>query len=69
MTADYIHEGVTGASGHVAEPFLGFCPRPQILLPAYYSGRNCGKLLSFDTGLKLESNIVVGDPLCSLGKP
>ncbi len=40
MTADYIHDGVTGASGHVYEPYLQFTPRPNILLPAYYHGRN-----------------------------
>ena len=28
MTADYIQEGVTGASGHVDEPYLSMCPRP-----------------------------------------
>jgi len=40
LTADYIHDGVTGASGHVDEPYLPCTPRPNILLPAYYHGRN-----------------------------
>ena len=40
MTADYILEGVTGASGHVDEPYLVMTPRPDLLLPAYYNGRN-----------------------------
>ena len=40
MTADFIHEGASGASGQVFEPFLTFCPRPDFVLPAYYAGRN-----------------------------
>ena len=40
LTADYIHEGATGCSGHVAEPYLVATPRPDLLLPAYFSGRN-----------------------------
>lgn len=69
MTADYIHEGVTGASGHVYEPFLMFCPRPEFVLPAYYKGRNLAE--SFYLGIPALSwqNIVVGDPLCTLGPP
>jgi uncharacterized protein (TIGR03790 family) len=69
LTADYIHDGVTGASGHVYEPYLQFTPRPNIVLPAYYHGRNLAE--SYYLGIPLLSwmNIVVGDPLCSLGKP
>ena len=69
LTADYIHDGATGASGHVYEPFLQYCPRPNIVLPAYYHGRNLAE--SFYLGIPALSwmNIVVGDPLCSLGKP
>ncbi len=69
MTADYIHEGVTGASGHVAEPFLQFCPRPSILLPAYYSGRTLAESYYLSIPAVSWQNIVIGDPLCSLGKP
>lgn len=69
LTADYIHEGATGASGHVAEPFLAFTPRPDYVLSAYYSGRNLAE--SFYLGIPALSwqNIVIGDPLCTLGKP
>lgn len=69
LTADYIRDGATGASGHVAEPFLQFTPRPDIVLPAYYRGRNLAE--SFYLSIRSLSwmNIVVGDPLCSLGKP
>lgn len=69
MTADYILEGATGASGHVDEPYLMMTPRPDFVLPAYYNGRNLAE--SFYLGIRGLSwqNIVVGDPLCSLGKP
>lgn len=69
LTADYLHEGVTGASGHVYEPFLAFTPRPDYVLPAYYSGRTLAE--SYYLGMQGLSwmNIVVGDPLCRIGKP
>ncbi len=66
LTADYIHEGATGASGQVFEPYLGFCPRPDFVLPAYYSGRTLAE--SFYLGIPGLSwmNVVVGDPLVRL---
>jgi uncharacterized protein (TIGR03790 family) len=69
MTADYIHQGVTGASGHTSEPYLVYTPRPDFVLPAYYSGRNLAE--SYYLGIPALSwqNIVIGDPLCSIGKP
>jgi uncharacterized protein (TIGR03790 family) len=69
MTGDYIHEGASGASGQVDEPFLGFCPRPEFVLPSYYSGRNLAE--SFYMGIPGLSwmNVVIGDPLMQLGKP
>ena len=69
LSADYIHEGATGVSGHVQEPYLGFCPKPQYVLPAYYKGENLAE--SFYRGIPALSwqNIVLGDPLCSLGHP
>jgi uncharacterized protein (TIGR03790 family) len=69
LTADYIHDGVTGASGHVYEPYLQFTPRPNILLPAYYHGRNLAESYYLAIPMLSWMNIVVGDPLCSLGKP
>jgi uncharacterized protein (TIGR03790 family) len=69
LTADYIHDGATGASGHVAEPFLQFTPRPDILLPAYYRGRNLAESYYLSIRSLSWMNIVVGDPLCTLGKP
>jgi uncharacterized protein (TIGR03790 family) len=69
LTADYIHDGVTGASGHVYEPFLQYTPRPDIVLPAYYHGRNLAESYYLAIPALSWMNIVVGDPLCSLGKP
>lgn len=69
MTADYILEGVTGASGHVDEPFLVMTPRPDFLLPAYYYGRNLAESYYLAIRGLSWQNIVIGDPLCSLGKP
>jgi uncharacterized protein (TIGR03790 family) len=69
LTADYIHDGVTGASGHVYEPYLQYTPRPNILLPAYYRGRNLAESYYLAIPILSWMNIVVGDPLCSLGKP
>jgi uncharacterized protein (TIGR03790 family) len=69
LAADYIHDGATGASGHVFEPYLQFTPRPDIVLPAYYRGRNLAE--SFYLSIRSLSwmNIVIGDPLCALGRP
>jgi uncharacterized protein (TIGR03790 family) len=69
LTADYILEGVTGASGHVYEPYLAMTPRPDLLLPAYYRGRNLAESYYLAIPRLSWQNIVVGDPLCSLGKP
>ena len=69
LTADYILEGVTGASGHVYEPYLAMTPRPDLLLPAYYEGRNLAESYYLAIPRLSWQNIVIGDPLCSLGKP
>lgn len=69
LVADLIHEGATGASGNTYEPYLSACPRPEYLLPAYYAGRNLAD--SFYIALPYLSwqSVILGDPLCSLGKP
>ncbi len=66
VTSDYIHEGATGASGHVDEPYLMNCPRPEFVLPAYYSGRTLAE--SYYMGIPALSwmNVVIGDPLTRL---
>lgn len=69
MTADYILEGATGASGHTDEPFLALTPRPELLLPAYYQGRNLAESYYLAIPGLSWQNIVVGDPLCAIGPP
>jgi len=42
---------------------------PDILFPAYYKGRNLADSYYLSIPSLSWQNIVVGDPLCSLGKP
>jgi uncharacterized protein (TIGR03790 family) len=65
LVADFIREGATGVAGHVAEPFLEYTIRPNILFPAYLSGFNL--LESFYLAMPALSwqTVVVGDPLCA----
>ncbi len=67
LTADFIREGATGASGHVYEPKLDGTPQPDILFPAYLQGRTLAE--SFYLSIRYLSwmNVIVGDPLCTLG--
>ena len=69
LTADYIHEGASGCSGHVYEPFLDATPHPQYLFPAYYGGRNLAESYYVSIPGLSWQNIVVGDPLCRIGRP
>jgi uncharacterized protein (TIGR03790 family) len=69
LSADYLHEGATGASGHVYEPYLSTIARPDYLFPAYYGGRNLAESYYLAMPVLSWQNIVLGDPLCSLGKP
>jgi len=66
LSADYIHEGATGVSGQVYEPYLMFCPRPEYILPAYFEGRTLAE--SYYLGIPGLSwmDIVIGDPLTRL---
>lgn len=66
LSADYIHEGASGVSGQVDEPYLQYCPRPDFVLPAYFSGRTLAE--SFYMGIPALSwmNVVFGDPLMRL---
>jgi uncharacterized protein (TIGR03790 family) len=67
IIGDYIHEGVTGCSGHVEEPFLTGTPRPDYLIPAYASGRNLAESYYIAIPGLSWQNIVIGDPLCAIG--
>ena len=66
MSADYIHEGATGANGNVDEPYLRLCPWPQYVLVSYLNGRNLAD--SYYSGIPGLSwmTIVIGDPLTRL---
>ncbi len=66
LSADYIHEGATGASGHVFEPYLHLTPRPSFLFPAYLSGRTLAESYYLAIPALSWQNIVIGDPLCRL---
>jgi uncharacterized protein (TIGR03790 family) len=69
LTADFLSEGATAATGHVDEPYLGLSPHPEYLLPAYYSGRNLAESYYLSIRGLSWQNILIGDPLCSLGPP
>jgi uncharacterized protein (TIGR03790 family) len=66
LAADFLHEGATGASGHVFEPYLALTPRPDFLFPAYLNGRNLAESYYLAIPALSWQNIVVGDPLCRL---
>jgi uncharacterized protein (TIGR03790 family) len=68
MTADYLEEGASAATGHVEEPFLAMTPRPDLLLPSYFKGRNLAESYYLSIPSLSWQNIVVGDPLMVLGK-
>ncbi len=65
LVADLIRDGVTGTVGYVDEPYLDATARPDILFPAYVSGRNLAE--SFYASLPYLSwqSVVIGDPLCA----
>jgi uncharacterized protein (TIGR03790 family) len=69
LSADYIHEGATGVSGNAYEPLLRGCARPDYLLPAYYKGRTLAESYYLALPFLSWQGVVLGDPLCSLGKP
>ena len=65
LTGDLIREGVTGVSGHVAEPFLQSAVRPEILFPAYLSGFNLIEAYYLAIPHLSWQTVVIGDPLCN----
>lgn len=66
MTADYLDEGASAATGHVTEPYLTAAPRPDYLLPAYFKGRNLAESYYLSLPYLSWQNIMAGDPLMSL---
>jgi uncharacterized protein (TIGR03790 family) len=69
LIADTIHDGVTGISGNTYEPYLERCVRPDYLLPAYYQGRNLAESYYMALPWLSWQGVILGDPLCSIGKP
>ena len=69
LSADLIHEGATGATGNVYEPYLAACARPDLLLPAWFDGRNLAESFYLAVPFLSWQGVVLGDPLCALGKP
>lgn len=65
LLGDLIREGVTGATGHVAEPYLDGTTRPHVLFPAYLAGANLAEAFYRATPFLSWQTIVVGDPLCA----
>ena len=51
------------------ELWVAMTSRPDLLLPAYYQGRNLAESYYLAIPRLSWQNIVVGDPLCALGKP
>jgi uncharacterized protein (TIGR03790 family) len=65
LAGDLIREGISGVSGHVAEPYLDAIIRPQILFPAYVSGFNLAEAFYLAMPFLSWQDIVIGDPLCA----
>jgi uncharacterized protein (TIGR03790 family) len=65
LMADLVSAGLTGASVSVDEPYLDATIRPEILFPAYASGRNLAE--SFYAAMPYLSwqTVILGDPLCA----
>lgn len=63
LAADLIHDGATAATGHVFEPYLGFTPRPEYLLPAYQRGRTLAESFYLSIPALSWQNVVLGDPI------
>jgi uncharacterized protein (TIGR03790 family) len=65
LVGDLIRAGVTGAAGHVDEPYLDATIRPEILFPAYASGRNLAEAYYAAMPYVSWQTLVLGDPLCA----
>ncbi|MBV9745694.1 MAG: TIGR03790 family protein [Acidobacteriia bacterium] len=68
LSADYIHQGATAATGNTYEPYLAACARPDYLLPAYFEGRTLGESYYLSIPFLSWQGVLLGDPLCRLGK-
>jgi uncharacterized protein (TIGR03790 family) len=66
MSADYLDEGATAVTGHVGEPYLAQCARPDYLFPAYLKGRTLAESYYLSIRSLSWQNVLLGDPLCRL---
>jgi len=67
LAADYLRFGASAATGHVYEPYLSFCPRPEILLPAFIvEGLSLGEAFYRSIPALSWQNVLLGDPLMRL---
>jgi len=69
LIADLIHLGASGAQGHVYEPYLGSCARPQILFPRYFAGYEMLESYYMATPWLSWQEVNVGDPLMVIPEP
>jgi uncharacterized protein (TIGR03790 family) len=65
LMGDLIRAGVTGIAGNVDEPYLDAAIRPDILFPAYVSGRNLAEAFYAAMPFLSWQTLIVGDPLCA----
>jgi uncharacterized protein (TIGR03790 family) len=65
LIGDFIRDGITGTAGHVDEPYLDGTIRPEILFPAYVSGRNLAEAFYAAMPYLSWQTVVIGDPLCA----
>ena len=65
LIGDLIRDGVTGTVGYVDEPYLDATIRPEVLFPAYVSGRNLAEAFYAATPYLSWQSLVIGDPLCA----
>ena len=69
LIADLIHSGASGAQGHVYEPYLEACARPQILFPRYFAGYEMLESYYMATPWLSWQEVNVGDPLMVIPEP
>jgi len=61
----YVKSGVTGFGSYVGDPLADGYFRPQILFPAYATGRNLAEAFYASCRYVGGRNVVIGDPLVS----
>lgn len=64
LAGDMVRAGMTGWGGAVADPLVDGLVRPQILFPAYVSGRSLAESYALATRQIGWRSVVFGDPLC-----